>query len=210
VATGSGEVAIRAARAGASVTGIDFSEGMLARARRKAEGLGVQWDLGDAQALPYADRAFDVVSSNFGVIFPPDAGAAGRELARVCRPGGRLGLTTWRPRPALSAIYARFRRDYSPGPFDDWGREDFIEHLLGRDFELTVEERTWYLEGASPEAVFETMAVSAPPTKAYLESVDASTRAQVREALIEYWTGFSADGAVREPRPYLLVLGRRR
>lgn len=183
---------------------------MLERARRKGEGLEIRFDLGDAQSLSYGDASFDVVSSNFGVIFPPDARAAASELARVCRPGGRLGLTTWRPRPALTAIYSRFGREQPPALLDDWGREDFVADLLGERFDLTIEERTWYLEGDSAEDVFELMSRAAPPTKAFLETLDESARAAVRDALVEYWNGFRENGGIREPRPYLVVLGRRR
>src|SRR5205085_11163339 len=73
LATGTGEVALRAARAGGEVTGLDFAREMLARARPRsaAEGLDVRWELGDAQQLPFADASFDVVSSCFGVMFAP-------------------------------------------------------------------------------------------------------------------------------------------
>jgi SAM-dependent methyltransferase len=202
-------VALRAARAGAEVTGLDSSSGMVERARRKGEGLGIRWDVGDAQELPYADASFDVVSSNFGVIFAPDRAAAAAELARVCRAGGRLGMTAWRPKPGRDAVYARFR----PEPLvsiDEWGDEGEVERLLGGDFELTIEDRLWHLEGETPEEVFEMMAESAPPTKAFLDSLDAETHAAARAALIGYWAEFRQNGGVREPRPYLLILGVRR
>src|SRR5438270_4600745 len=110
LATGTGGVALRAARAGAHVTGLDFAPAMLeqARAKGEAEGLEIRWELGNAQSLPYDDREFDVVSSCFGVIFAPDQAAVARELARVCRTGGRLGLANWRPNEGLHAIYQRF------------------------------------------------------------------------------------------------------
>jgi ubiquinone/menaquinone biosynthesis C-methylase UbiE len=97
VACGTGGVALRAARAGASVVGIDISADQLAKARRAAdnEGLAIRFDEGDCQELPYADAEFDAVASAFGVIFAPDQERAASELARVCRSGGRLALTAW-------------------------------------------------------------------------------------------------------------------
>src|SRR5438270_6491436 len=102
VATGTGAVALLAARAGAGVVGIDFAPRMIELARAKAGTLPVRFELGDAQALPYADGEFDVVSSVFGVIFAPNHEAAARELARVGRQ--RLGLATWCPNRELAEL----------------------------------------------------------------------------------------------------------
>ncbi len=212
VATGTGEVALRAARAGADVTGLDLSEGLLEQARAKvqAEGLPLTLDLGDAQALPYEDSSFDVVSSNFGVIFAPDHEAAANELARVCRGGGRLGVTVWRPKPALSALYERFQEEPPASQPEAWGDEERLRSLLGNAFELELHERVWSLEAESAEALWEFAAAAIPPLKAFAESLEATRRDEFRAAMVEYWRGFESDGEVSEPRPYLLVLGRRR
>src|SRR5439155_19454003 len=104
LATGTGAVAIRAARAGAKVTGLDLAPRLVETARSWAadEGLDIRFDVGDCERLPYDDASFDVVASVVGVIFAPDHGAVARELARVCRPGGRLGRVAWLPNPASS------------------------------------------------------------------------------------------------------------
>ena len=111
VACGTGGVALRAARAGADVVGIDISADQLAKARRAAgsEGLAIQFDEGDCQQLPYADTAFDAVVSAFGAIFAPDHERTAAELARVCRPAGRLGLTAW-PADEWTQVHARAGR----------------------------------------------------------------------------------------------------
>jgi SAM-dependent methyltransferase len=207
VATGTGEIAVRAARAGAVVTGLDIAPRLLEQARAKSSD--VEWVEGDAQALPFEDAAFDVVSSSFGIIFAPDQQAAAREVARVCR--GRLGLTVWRPNEGLHAIYTRFADEEpeEPAP-DDWGREERLEELLGRAFELQIEERVWRLEGDSPEDVWALMSVGAPPVKALVDSLERGRREDFRRAMIDYWSGFRTDGGVSEPRRYLLVTGRRR
>jgi SAM-dependent methyltransferase len=212
VATGTGEVALRAARGGAQVTGFDLSPGLLAQARAKAEeeGLEIGWELGTAEDLPYEDGSFDVVSSCFGIIFAPDHEAVARELARVCRPTGRLGLCNWRPNEGLHAIYSQFAPDEPEQDPEGWGREEHIEALLGGAFELEIEEREWRLEGESPQAVWELMSVGAPPVKALLDSLEPEARDQFQQAMLEYWGGFRTDGGVSEPRRYLLVFGTRR
>ena len=205
VATGTGEVALRAARAGAEVVGVDIAPKLLAQARAKSAE--IEWVEGDAQALPFSEASFDVVSSNFGVIFAPDHEAAATELARVCR--GRLGLTAWRPNEGLHAIYARFAQE-DGSPSDAWGSEERIAELLGDAFELEFEERVWHLEGGSPEDVWNLMATGAPPVKALVDSLERVRREEFRAAMLDYWGGFRTADGVSEPRRYLLVLGRRR
>jgi ubiquinone/menaquinone biosynthesis C-methylase UbiE len=99
IATGTGGVALRAARLGANVTAQDLAPRLIETAKRfaRAEGLEITCDVGDCQKLPYADASFDVVSSSLGAVFAPDHHAVAHELARVCRAGGRLGLVSWRP-----------------------------------------------------------------------------------------------------------------
>ena len=207
VATGTGEVALRAARAGADVTGLDIAPRLLEQARSRSTE--IDWVEGDAQALPFADGAFDVVSSCFGLIFAPDQEAAAAELARVCR--RRLGVTAWRPNEGLHAIYAAFSGEQSASPSsEDWGREERIEELLGDSFELEVEEQVWWLEGESPADVFELMTNGAPPLKALIDSLEPDRVAAFRAAMLEHWSQFQTPEGVRESRRYLLALGRRR
>jgi SAM-dependent methyltransferase len=212
VATGTGEVALRAARLGAAVTGLDLAPALLEQARAKSqrEGLTIEWVEGDAEALPFDDAGFDVVCSNFGVIFAPEVEAATPELGRVCAPGGRLGLTTWQPNQGLHRIYAALREDTGSDPAEEWGREERVRELLGADFELTIEEAVWDLEGDTPEDVWELMISAAPPCKALVERLEPERLTEFRSAMLEHWAGFERDGRVAEPRGYLLVLGRRR
>ena len=94
VATGSGNAAMAAARRGCEVVGLDYVPALLDRARRRveADGLEAEFVVGDAEDLPFADGSFDVVSSVFGAMFAPDQERTARELARVTRSGGRIGL----------------------------------------------------------------------------------------------------------------------
>jgi SAM-dependent methyltransferase len=212
LATGTGAVALRAARAGAVVTALDFAPAMLERARTQAAagGLEVRWDLGDAQALPYGDAEFDVVSSCFGVIFAPDHEAVAGELARVTRPGGRLGLANWLPNEGLHTVYARFGPEEAESDPDDWGREEVVEQLLGAAFELELEEDVWTLEGDSSEELWELWVSSAPPAKALVESLEPARAEEFRQAMIDRWTTFQTADGVRDPRRFLFVLGTRR
>jgi SAM-dependent methyltransferase len=210
VATGTGEVALRAARAGAKAVGVDISAELLDVARRKEGGDAVRWDVGDAQALSYADGSFDVVASCFGVIFAPDVEAAAAELARVSAPGGRLGLACWRPDQGPHALYRRFADGEAPPGPDEWGRDERVRELLGDAFELELDEGAWHLTADSPDAAVELMTEGAPPIKAMIATLEPEQREAFRAAMLDYWSGFERDGHVDEPREYLIVTGRRR
>ena len=106
VATGNGRsVAIPAALRGARVTGCDLAEQWLiaAHGHAAAADVEVEWVVGDAADLPFPDDSFDIVTSTFGHMFAPDHAAAARELVRVCRPGGTIGLCRWAPDGASAA-----------------------------------------------------------------------------------------------------------
>ena len=207
VATGTGGVAIRAAAAGAQVTGVDIAPGMLEGARAKAPDL--EFNLGDAEALPYGDGAFDVVSSCFGFIFAPNHQATAQELARIC--GGRLGFTAWEPHPELRDLYDSFDLDAPEGrhPFE-WGKQEHVEELLSPSFGLTVERDVLILDGKDGTELWELWSRSAPPFRAMVAGLDEPRRAELRDAYIELCERYRSGDRVRFPRPYLLVLGVRR
>jgi ubiquinone/menaquinone biosynthesis C-methylase UbiE len=214
VATGTGEGAIRAARAGATVTAIDIAEPMLEKARRRAdeEGVTVQFDLGDVEYLPYDDASFDVVLSNFGLIFAPDHANVAAELARVTRPNGRIGFSAWKPNSKLAELYRRFTEEPIAGrEAYEWGREDHVEDMLSDDFEIEFEDGTLWLEAASGEEIWKLFSESAPPVLALLRTFDAERREAFHEAFVDFYEGYRTDeGEIRAPRRYLLVVGRRK
>jgi SAM-dependent methyltransferase len=211
VATGTGGVALRAARAGARVTGIDLSDDMLEKAARAAaaEGLEIGFDLGDAEQLPYADGSFDAVSSCFGVIFAPDARAAAGELARVCRPGGRLGLTSWEPNEEVDALYAPYAPERT-AESSRWHDEASVRRLLGATFELEVVTGEWSVEGSSGEEVWELWSTSVPPFKALLGTLDPTRADELRRDFVRYYEDRREGDVVRERRGFLRILGTRR
>lgn len=109
VGTGTGVVAITARRVGASVTGLDLTPELLARAREHSVLANVDdivWREGDAESLPFADASYDVVLSQFGHMFAPRPEIATREMLRVLKPGGRVAFATWPPEHFLGKVSA--------------------------------------------------------------------------------------------------------
>jgi SAM-dependent methyltransferase len=214
LATGTGEVAVRAARSGAAVTGIDLAEPMLAKARERAEqeGVDITFDLGSVEYLPYDDACFDVLVSSFGLIFAPDHANVAAELARVACPGARLAFSAWKPNTKLGELYRRFTEDPIEGrEAFEWGREDHVEDMLGEDFELEFEDGTLWLEADSAEEIWKLFSESAPPVVALLRQLDERQGEQFHQAFVELYESYrTEEGGVRAPRRYLLVLGRRK
>ncbi|HYZ76735.1 MAG TPA: methyltransferase domain-containing protein [Gaiellaceae bacterium] len=210
VGTGTGAIAVRAARVGADVVGIDIAPALLEQARAQADGLPIRWDEGDAQALPYSDASFDVVVSCFGAIFAPDDEAVARELARVCRPGGRLGLTAWHASTELRAVYERVGiGPQEPDP-TRWSDEASVHQLLGEAFDLELEPGVWRIGFEAPELIWEWWSTAVPPFVALLESLESEKRAAMRDEMLALAERLRTNGGVEFTRDYVLVLGRRR
>ncbi len=214
LATGTGEVAVRVARVGGVVTGIDLAGPMLSKARQRAaeENLEITFDNGDVEYLPYEDGCFDVLVSNFGLVFAPDHANVAAEVARVACPGARLGFTAWKPNPKLGELYRRFSEDPIEGrEAYEWGREDHVEDMLGDSFELEFEDGTLWLEAGSGEEIWELFSESAPPVIALLKQLDERKREEFHQAFVELYESYRTEGGdIRAPRRYLLVLGRRK
>ncbi|MDB5928758.1 MAG: Methyltransferase type 11 [Polaromonas sp.] len=137
VAAGNGNATLAAARRGCKVTSTDYVEALLQRGaeRARAEGLEVAFQVADAEALPFADASFDAVLSTFGVMFTPNQSQAAAELARVCRPGGRIGLANWTPEGFIGQVFKTLGR-YLPPPPDvqppsRWGVEGHLRTFFG-------------------------------------------------------------------------------
>ena len=138
VAAGTGNAAIPAAVAGASVVASDLTPELLETGRREAErrGTTLEWREADAEDLPFADNEFDTVMSCLGVMFTPFHQASAGELVRVCRPGGTLGLLNWTPEGFIGQLFATMK-PYAPPPPPGaqpaplWGLEEHVRSLLG-------------------------------------------------------------------------------
>src|SRR5213079_3323533 len=107
VAAGNGNATLAAARRWCDVTSTDYVSSLLAsgRARAQAEGHTIRFQEADAENLPFPDASFDAVMSTFGVMFTPGQNKAASELARVCRPGGRIGLANWTPDSFIGQLF---------------------------------------------------------------------------------------------------------
>jgi SAM-dependent methyltransferase len=210
--SGTGAVAFRAARAGADVTGIDGAQPIVEKARKDAEeqGLSVRFDVGSVEYLPYDDDSFDVLVSNFGLVLAPDHANVAAELARVARPGARLGFTAWKPNPKLSELYRRFSDEPIEGSEAyEWGREDHAVDMLGDDFELDFHDGAVRVD-ASGEALWQIFSASAPAVTTLLERLDEKRGQDFHRAFAELYEEFQDDDGTGASRRYLLVLGRRR
>lgn len=149
VGTGTGVVAVTAARAGAKVTGLDLTPALLEEARENAR-IALQgdivWTEGDAENLPYPDASFDVVVSQFGHMFAPRPEVAVAEMRRVLRPGGRIAFATWPPEHFVGQLFAFVGRHSPPpppgaSPPPQWGNPSVIAERLGARFGAPFFER---------------------------------------------------------------------
>jgi ubiquinone/menaquinone biosynthesis C-methylase UbiE len=215
VATGTGGVAERAARAGAVVTGIDLAPALIDVARRRArdEGLEIDYRVGDCERLDVADGSFDVVSSCFGAMFAPDQRATANELARAVRTGGQLALANWTPDGGVGQMFemtSQFQPMPSPVNPLEWGREDVVRELLGDAFDLEIERHVSTHHAASSEEYWQLFTTSFGPTKALADSL-GERREEFHRAWIEFFDdNFSSNGGIVHERDYLLVTGTRR
>ncbi len=213
LATGTGEVAIRAARAGAAVSAVDITPLLLESAKERAasHGLDIRFDYGTVELLPYEEERFEVVSSNFGLIFAADHAAVAEEVARVTEPGGRLGFTAWKANPKLGELYRRFTDEPIEGrEAYEWGDPDHVRDMLGEDFELEVEDRIFHVEADSGEGVWELFSSTAPPVRVLADRLSGERREEFHRAFVELYESYRDGDGIRAPRPYLLVLGRRK
>jgi ubiquinone/menaquinone biosynthesis C-methylase UbiE len=141
VAAGNGNASLAAARRGATVTSTDYVAELLNRAsdRAKAEGLQISFYTADAEALPLDDQGFDVVLSTFGVMFTPDQPRAARELARVCRSGGRIGLANWTLDGFIGQLFKTIGKHVPPAAGVQspalWGTSKRLHELFGEQAE---------------------------------------------------------------------------
>jgi ubiquinone/menaquinone biosynthesis C-methylase UbiE len=218
LSTGTGWTSRVVARRGATVIGVDIAGDLLdaARANAAAEGLPIEYRLGDAERLPFEEGEFDAVVSTCGVMFASRPEAAAAELARVCRKGGRIALTTWLSDGNLYKMFEVMRRYMPPTPSPApaspfaWGRTERIAELLGDAFELRFEAGVSYYREPSGEAAWETFSTGYGPTRSLAASLDPARRTAFRNDFIAFHEGFRTDLGICVPREYWLTVGVRR
>lgn len=220
VATGSGNAAIAAARLGCEVTGVDYVPALLERGRERAaaERLGVTFTEGDAEALPAPDASFDAVISVFGAMFAPDQRRTASEMARVCRPGGRIALASWTPEGFLGDMFRTMAAHVPPPPGVTsplmWGSEPHLDALFGDAVDWTRHARRHFtFRFTSPEAFVDVFATRYGPTLKAMEALDESGRIQLADelaALARRHDRLHETGAIAIPGEYLESVGVRR
>ena len=219
VAAGNGNATLAAARRFCEVVSTDYVATWLAsgRARADAEGLSVRFQEADAEDLPFADASFDVVLSTFGVMFTPAQERAAAELARVCRPGGRIGLANWTPEGFIGQLFKIIGR-YAPpaaglpSPLL-WGTHARLDALFGRTAKaIRAEPRQFTFRYRSPEHWVEVFrACYGPMTRLYAALDTAKQDGLTRDILALIARGNRAgDGGMVLPAEYLEVVIERR
>ena len=212
VATGSGNAALAAARRGCDVVGVDYVPSLLDRARRRteAEGLSIEFLEGDAEALPFPDGSFDVVSTVFGAMFAPDQEQTANELARVTRSGGRIGLVAWTPEGFIGQLFKTIGRHVPPpvglcSPIH-WGTAVRLEELFGDSIaELRTEKRHYAFRERSPEAFVAYWRRYYGPTLKAFDAVGADGSAALEADIVDLIEEHNraADGTMVVPSEYL-------
>lgn len=217
VGTGTGVVALTAARAGARVTALDLTPELLEQARENARMARLDeivWAEGDAEQLPYPDASFDVVLSQFAHMFAPRPELTVAEMRRVLKPNGRIAFATWPPEHLIGRMFAFVARNSPPPPPGAaapplWGNPAIIAERLGPEFEPPFFER----------GTMKVPALSLPHFRAFLEhsvgpiqklverlADDAKTLAVVRAELEALVAPYYADNIVHQS--YLLTRAR--
>jgi len=217
VATGTGWAARSIAGKGASVTGMDLGADLVDAAASYAAkaDLKIDFEVGDAEALSFADASFDAVISTFGVMFVSRPEAAAAELARVCRKGGRIALATWLPDSTVVDLFNVMKPYMAvpavppPSPFE-WGRRERVQQLLGGHFDLRFETGTSTLREPDGSAVWELFVESYGPTKALAASLDPQQRRELQRDFVAFHDGFKSEVGVAMPRTYLIAVGVRK
>ena len=221
VGAGSGNVAIPAALAGARVIASDLTTELLEQgeAHARERGAVLEWQVADAERLPYDDGQFDVAVSAVGIMFAPHHQAAADELLRVVTPGGRIGLVSWTPAGFIGQMFATMKPFVAPPPAGVqppplWGDEDHVRGLLGdRVTDVRTEKRTvrvtLFAEPADFREFFKTN--YGPTIAAYKQQPDAEKAAELDAALDGLAERFDVgeSGYLVLEWEYLLLTARR-
>ena len=214
VGTGTGVVAITAARAGGQVTALDLTPALLEQARenaRIAQRPEIVWKEGDAEQLPYPDASFDVVVSQFGHMFAPRPDVAVAEMRRMLKPGGRVVFATWPPEHFVGRLFAFVARHSPPPPAGvapppQWGNPGTVTERLAAGFDAPFFSRgVMTIAALSLEHFRLFMETSVGPVQKLVEGVagDPAKLAAIRAEFDAMVSPYYAENVVRQD--YLLT-----
>jgi ubiquinone/menaquinone biosynthesis C-methylase UbiE len=219
VAAGNGNATLAAARRWCDVTSTDYVPSLLesGRARALAEGHMIKFQEADAENLPFPDASFDAVISTFGVMFTPDQEKAASELARVCKPGGKIGLANWTPESFIGQLFKTIGKYIPPAPGVKspalWGTKAALDALFGKTArEIRTVQREFVFRYRSPAHWIEVFRTYyGPMNKAFsvLDAPKQSAFTQDLQALIAS-RNRSGDLTLVLPSEYLEVVIERK
>jgi len=215
VAAGNGNATLAAARRWCEVVSTDYVPALLerGRARASAEGLPVQFEHADAENLPYTDHSFDVVLSTFGVMFTPDQDKAAAEMARACKPGGRIGLANWTPGSFIGELFKLMGKYVTPAAGVKspalWGTEARLRELFGERLDsISIERRDFVFRYHSAAHWLEVFRTFYGPMHKAFAALDADKQEALAADLIALAERFNraTDGTLVVPSEYLEVV----
>jgi ubiquinone/menaquinone biosynthesis C-methylase UbiE len=218
VAAGNGNASLAAARRFCDVVSTDYVPALLARGRERAgaDGLAIEFREADAEALPFADASFDAVVSTFGVMFTPNQERAAAELARVCKPGGAIGLANWTPEGFIGQLFKTIGKYAPPAPGAKspalWGTRARLEELFGtRAVAIEAAPRNFVFRYRSPEHWLQIFKTYYGPVLKTFAALEASGQAALQADILELIARFdrSVDHTMVVPSEYLEVVIRR-
>lgn len=218
VATGSGNMAIAAARLGCGVTAVDYVPSLLERgvARAAAERLDIAFQLGDAEELPFGDGSFDATTSVVGSMFAPDHARTAAELVRVTRPGGTIALASWTPDGFVGAMF-RTVAGHVPPPSGVaspllWGDESYLDNLFGADVGWRHRRRIFTFRFDSARTFVDRFVTYYGPALKAAEAL-GDKRGELTADLLELAVDsnrLGGDGPIALPAEYLESIGTTR
>lgn len=202
VGCGSGQLALMAAKDGIEVTGVDIASNLVERARTRAqaEGLRARFEEADAEALPFDDASFDVVTSLIGAMFAPQPQLVAQELLRVCLSGGTIAMANWTPQGFVGQLFKTVSKFIAPSGMPSpvlWGEEATVRERFGHGLsELSLVRRQYlFTYPFPPSEVVEFFRLYYGPTNRAFASLDADGQAQLRGELESLWTTHNRAGA---------------
>jgi ubiquinone/menaquinone biosynthesis C-methylase UbiE len=219
VAAGNGNATLAAARRWCDVTSTDYVSSLLesGRARAQAEGHTIQFQEADAENLPFPDASFDVVMSTFGVMFTPNQEQAASELARVCKPGGKIGLANWTPESFIGQLFKTIGKYIPPAPGVKspglWGTKARLEELFGKTaHEIRTTSREFAFRYRSPMHWIEVFRTYYGPMNKTFGALDAEKQAAFTQDLLALMESRnrSGDRTLVLPSEYLEVVIERK